>query len=115
MPLLGLDIGTIDFRGALSERLREDIGDAFYADTPIGASYNTFPYGWGAPLAFETWLADGGPRGLDALWASPPNTTQQVISLRPELPSQLATNHGPEPQTRYGAPWLRFGFGHCWG
>lgn len=89
VPLLGLDIARVDFRGALEERLREDIGRAFYADTPLGASYTTFPYGWGAPLAFEAWL-NGGPRGVDPLWASPPSTTQQILS-------QLSRIDTPQP------------------
>ncbi len=77
-PLLGINADPRDFFQAMDSFLQDQIGKAAGSPTPLGASYSTFPYGFGAPLAFDAWTA-GGPRRIDELWASPPQTTQQIF------------------------------------
>lgn len=79
MPLLGLDLEKADFPSALSEHLEYTRGVVEKSDTPLRQSFSTFPYGFGAELSFAAWT-EGGPRGTDPLWASPPRTTQQIMS-----------------------------------
>jgi hypothetical protein len=89
VPLLGINISAVDFHDPLQTRLDEYLGGAFLSPTPIGASYTSFPYAWGAPQAFEAWRK-GGPRGIDPLWASPPANTQRILS-------QLSRINVPQP------------------
>jgi len=79
VPLLGIDITQVDFASAMREHLDYTRGLVQKSQSPLGESFSTFPYGFGAAQAFAAWT-DGGPRGTDPLWASPPTSTQQVMS-----------------------------------
>jgi hypothetical protein len=79
VPLLGIDVTPATFHQALSEQLDEMLGEAAGSPSAYNTSYVTFPYGYGAPQAYEAWL-HGGPRNIDTLWASPPTNSQAVIS-----------------------------------
>jgi hypothetical protein len=79
VPFLGLDIAEADVDSALLEHLDYVIKKDFESDVPLDMSFLTFPYAYGARLAYAGWL-DGGPRGTDPLWATPPATTQQVMA-----------------------------------
>ena len=79
VPLLGIDVTPDMFREALNEQLGEMLGEAASSPTAYNTSYLTFPYGYGAPQAYELWLR-GGPRNIDTLWATPPTNSQAIIS-----------------------------------
>jgi hypothetical protein len=79
-PLLGLDIKQANFDAALREQLGLAHKRAFESETPLRESFRTFPYAYGAQLAYSAW-SKGGPRGTDPLWAAPPATTQQVMAM----------------------------------
>lgn len=89
VPFLGLDIAQADVDSALLEHLDYVIKKDFESDVPLDMSFLTFPYAYGARLAYSGWL-DGGPRGTDPLWASPPATTQQVMATVLGLGEQVS-------------------------
>lgn len=90
VPLLGLDIAEVDFDSALREHVLFVEGRLAESESLYRDSYATFPYGFGAMRAYHAWQ-EGGPRGLDAAWASPPGTTQQILSEQLGLNTPLAS------------------------
>lgn len=79
VPLLGLDVAEVDFESAMREHLSFVESKVTESTAPYRDSYATFPYGYGAIRAFHAWQ-ERGARGLDAAWASPPLTTQQILA-----------------------------------
>ena len=79
MPLLGLNHNTVDFWEAMASQWSFDISYAYASPTPYGASFLSFPYGLGAPRAYEAWRGQG-PSGIAALFASPPTTTWEIMT-----------------------------------
>jgi hypothetical protein len=79
VPLLGIDIAEVDFDSAMREYLSAVEDEIAESKSRYRDSYATFPYGFGAIRAYRAWL-EGGLRGLEAAWASPPRTTQQILS-----------------------------------
>jgi hypothetical protein len=45
----------------------------------VNDSFSTFPYAYGALQVYAAWQ-QGGPRGTDPLWASPPETTHGLMA-----------------------------------
>jgi hypothetical protein len=88
--LLGLDVAQVDFESALLEHLDFVQARLSESTAPYRDSYATFPYGFGALQAFHAWQ-EGGPRGTDAIWASPPGTTQQLMAQQLGLNEPQAT------------------------
>lgn len=76
---LGIDTAEADFDSAFQTHLELLEQRNFDSDTPTDGSFTTFPYAYGAEQAYAAWQR-GGPRGTDALWASPPLTTQAVMA-----------------------------------
>lgn len=79
VPLFGLDIGSIDFEATLQQHLIKSFERALSADYLLPQSFSSISYGLGAQLAYASWKI-GGPRAIDALWATPPSTMQAVLS-----------------------------------
>jgi hypothetical protein len=77
--LFGLDVGEVDLESALQHHLSSALEDALQATSVLPTSFRTLPYGMGALRAFAAWQ-QGGPRGVDALWAVPPRTMQRVMA-----------------------------------
>lgn len=78
--MLGFD--TVDFDFASEFRaMREDlVADARRDPSPYVASFGTFPYAFGAPLAHDAWRSNRA--GFEAeLFASPPLTTVEIMNL----------------------------------
>ena len=97
VPLLGLDVAEVDFESAMREHLSFIEGKLAESTAPYRDSYSTFPYGYGASRAFRA-FQDGGARGLDAAWASPPGTTQQILAEHLGLNTpQASGSEIPEP------------------
>lgn len=79
-PLGGYDIRRYNVGTGLTEMMR-DLAQADIEDTaPYSMARLTFPYGFGALVSFYAWQGDGGPAGIDKLWASPPGTTQALMA-----------------------------------
>ncbi len=78
-PLLGVDIASVDFDMVLAEHLSLLFERVESSESPYDASYLSVPYAIGAPMVHARWL-DGGPKGVEALWAEPPRTTQQILA-----------------------------------
>jgi hypothetical protein len=76
---LGIDTARADFDSVFQEHLERLEQRNFDSSTPTDGSFITFPYAYGAEQAYAAWH-HGGPRGTDALWASPPLTTQAVMA-----------------------------------
>jgi len=77
VALLGLDIDEVDFDSALARLLERTVETALASD--LTRSFSSVPYGLGASRAYAAWQ-QGGPPGINALWASPPGSMQQVMS-----------------------------------
>lgn len=77
--LLGIDPSQVDFNQTFQSHFDYVMGHVYESDAPFGETRSTVPYAYGATLAHEAWK-QGGQRGIDALWASPPRTTQQVMA-----------------------------------
>lgn len=78
-PLLGVDISAADFDSTLEQHFERVLGQTFADGSPADKSFSTFPYAYGAIQAYAAWR-DGGPRGIDQLWAAPPPTTEAVMA-----------------------------------
>ncbi len=80
-PLFGYDIQRYNVGAGLISEMRDlaqrDIDD----DSPYDSARLTFPYGFGGLLSFYAYQQDGnGPAGIAKLWASPPQSTQALMS-----------------------------------
>lgn len=78
--MLGFDTADFDFEGEF-RALREDlVADARRDPSPYIASFGTFPYAFGTPLAHDAWRSHRA--GFEAnLFASPPLTTAEIMNL----------------------------------
>ena len=67
------------------------------APVPIDLAYSYFAYPFGLSTMYRGYAALG-PAGLDAIWASPPVSTRQILldPGAPELGSPLVEDLGPE-------------------
>jgi hypothetical protein len=78
VPLFGLDINETDLEATLREQLARSLERSLFPEQ-LSDAFRTVPYGMGALQTFFAWQ-QGGPRGTDPLWASPPRTMQRIMS-----------------------------------
>ncbi len=78
-PLRGLDHARIDFEATFEGFMERSLVRAFDSKLLRSQSHRTLPYGLGALQAFHAW-EDGGPSGMEPLWADPPLTMQRVLA-----------------------------------
>lgn len=96
VPMLGLDIDDVDFRGTMRDALLRRASSALLSPTPYSSSFSTFTYGFGAHQAYEAWRLKGAD-GLAELWETPPATTQQVYAKLFSAPEQTTGIEIAEP------------------
>jgi hypothetical protein len=63
----------------LNQHLARTLEQALSSEQPLSRSFSSITYGMGAIGTFGAWQR-GGPRGMDATWASPPRTMQRVMA-----------------------------------
>lgn len=78
VPLFGLDIGAVDFEATIERHLAKSFERALSSAYRLPQSFSSITYGLGAQQAHAAWKS-GGPRAIDARWATPPTTMQGVL------------------------------------
>jgi hypothetical protein len=78
LAMTGRDVDRIDWERSLDNFESDVLSEAYSDPSPYLASIVTFPYAYGARLAYRSWLAYG-PRFHARQFAEPPLSTYRIV------------------------------------
>lgn len=103
--LLGLDPAAVDWGKHFQAALEHAEAWVLEQPSPYTATWQTFPYEWGARLLYFAWEEDG-LEGVLARFASPPGSTAVLMASRDGIADEVDTSEIEPPQPPEG--WALF-------